>query len=109
MCIRDRCISNGATIVRGVSSQLDNMDTALLNVLVIACLLCGGVRTTDWWKTATVYQIYPRSFMDSDGDGIGDLKGKYDTLICYSGLVASQTSFCYVAQRTNTNRASRQI
>ncbi|WP_047476141.1 glycoside hydrolase family 13 protein [Bacillus siamensis] len=29
----------------------------------------------DWWKDAVVYQIYPRSFQDTNGDGIGDLRG----------------------------------
>ncbi len=31
--------------------------------------------TEDWWKRAVFYQIYPRSYMDSNGDGIGDLAG----------------------------------
>ncbi|MGR3661743.1 MAG: alpha-glucosidase [Paracoccaceae bacterium] len=30
---------------------------------------------TDWWRGAVIYQIYPRSFQDSNGDGIGDLMG----------------------------------
>jgi len=30
---------------------------------------------SDWWRTATFYQIYPKSFMDGNGDGIGDLPG----------------------------------
>ena len=34
-----------------------------------------------WWHKATIYQIYPKSFKDSNGDGVGDLKGLSVSLI----------------------------
>ena len=34
----------------------------------------------NWWKEAVVYQIYPRSFKDSNNDGIGDLRGIIDKI-----------------------------
>ena len=39
-----------------------------------------------WWKEAVVYQIYPRSFEDSNGDGIGDLPGITSQLDYIKGL-----------------------
>ncbi|HZF87217.1 glycoside hydrolase family 13 protein [Streptomyces sp.] len=32
-------------------------------------------KNPDWWRQAVIYQVYPRSFADADGDGLGDLKG----------------------------------
>ncbi|MCO7125070.1 alpha,alpha-phosphotrehalase [Sporolactobacillus shoreicorticis] len=34
----------------------------------------------EWWKKATIYQIYPKSFMDTNGDGIGDINGVIEKL-----------------------------
>ena len=34
-----------------------------------------SVSPDDWWRGAVLYQIYPRSFMDASGDGVGDLAG----------------------------------
>ena len=39
-----------------------------------------------WWETAVIYQIYPRSYQDSNGDGIGDLPGITSRLDYIAGL-----------------------
>jgi oligo-1,6-glucosidase len=40
----------------------------------------SGEEDAPWWRSAVVYQIYPRSFADANGDGIGDLRGIIDRL-----------------------------
>lgn len=40
----------------------------------------------DWWRGAVIYQIYPRSYQDKNGDGIGDLAGIIDRLEYVAGL-----------------------
>ncbi|CAO1405339.1 unnamed protein product [Diamesa serratosioi] len=47
-----------------------------LVILLLGCLVCLiDCRTKEWWERGNFYQIYPRSFKDSDGDGVGDLIG----------------------------------
>jgi alpha-glucosidase len=48
----------------------------------------------DWWRGAVIYQIYPRSFFDSDGDGIGDLPGVTSRLEHIAGLGADAIWLC---------------
>ncbi|UJF31839.1 glycoside hydrolase family 13 protein [Paenibacillus hexagrammi] len=54
-----------------------------------------------WWKDSVVYQIYPRSFMDSNGDGIGDLKGIISKLDYLQTLGVDVVWLCPVYESPN--------
>ncbi|XP_055912839.1 maltase A2-like isoform X2 [Eupeodes corollae] len=49
--------------------------TLSLVVLALVGLTSLASGATDWWEDSSLYQIYPRSFKDSDGNGIGDING----------------------------------
>ncbi|MFQ3544659.1 alpha-glucosidase [Halobacillus rhizosphaerae] len=54
-----------------------------------------------WWKEAVVYQIYPRSFMDSNGDGIGDIQGVISKLDYLNDLGIDVIWICPVYRSPN--------
>jgi len=47
----------------------------MLTIAAWSPFATAKVESTPWWQSAVVYQIYPRSFQDSNGDGVGDLHG----------------------------------
>ncbi|PSL18763.1 alpha-amylase family glycosyl hydrolase [Shimia abyssi] len=51
-----------------------------MNAKVQNTSLTHLAKDPDWWRGAVIYQVYPRSFQDSNGDGIGDLNGIADRL-----------------------------
>ena len=52
--------------------RLTNLPVILTSFLALAT---SANAATKWWQNSTVYQIYPRSFQDTNGDGVGDLNG----------------------------------
>jgi alpha-glucosidase len=82
--------SRRATTGRGILMRIRSIVSVLALPLLLACavpaqttaptaaeLQAAAQPSTDptWWKHAVIYEIYPRSFQDSNGDGIGDLNG----------------------------------
>lgn len=61
------------------------------------------MKKTEWWKDAIVYQIYPRSFQDSNGDGIGDLNGIIQRLDYIKYLGADVIWLCPIYASPNAD------
>ena len=49
--------------------------TTFNRTIIPDAIRTNGATPNPWWSNAVVYQIYPRSFQDTNGDGLGDLKG----------------------------------
>ncbi len=63
-------------------------------VFVLVCILFTvKAQTSPWYHHTTVYQIYPRSYYDSNGDGIGDIQGIIQKLDYIKGL-GFETIWC---------------
>lgn len=63
--------------------------------------LGGTVMNKKWWKEAVAYQIYPRSFQDSNGDGVGDLKGIMERLDYLKDLGVDVIWICPIYKSPN--------
>lgn len=62
-----------------------------------------------WWKEAVVYQIYPRSFKDSNGDGVGDLRGIIEKLDYIKSLGVTAVWLNPIYESPNDERLRRKI
>src|SRR5215469_6394891 len=66
-----RITRHGAALLLGLAASLASEYSARAGAQTTA----GSNNEENWWKDAVVYEIYPRSFQDSNGDGVGDLNG----------------------------------
>ncbi|XP_011502955.1 PREDICTED: maltase 2-like [Ceratosolen solmsi marchali] len=70
-----------------------------VTLLLSVSFVIGEITNQGWWKNAVFYQVYPRSFMDANGDGIGDLQGIINKLEYFktTGITAIWLSPIYTS------------
>ncbi|XP_049284751.1 alpha-glucosidase-like [Anopheles funestus] len=84
-----QCQCNYRTVRYDTKHGMKFYRPLLVTFALVVVLLCGFSQAADdkdWYQHATFYQIYPRSFQDSNGDGIGDLKGITSRMEYLAGL-----------------------
>ena len=82
---------------------MKNISFVVVVLLVAVGLAAAEIKNKGWWKNAVFYQVYPRSFKDSDGDGVGDLKGILSKLQHFNstGITAIWLSPIYKSPMTD--------
>jgi oligo-1,6-glucosidase len=79
----------------------------LIATVVMSTLACNEKKENNdaskivWWKEAVIYQIYPRSFQDSNGDGVGDLKGITQRMEYIASLGVDAIWLCPINESPN--------
>ena len=59
-------------------------------VIIIVAPKCPPRPNLDWWQKSAVYQVYPRSFQDTNDDGVGDLKGEILSTVLKTKLLFTE-------------------
>jgi alpha-glucosidase len=81
---RARIRADGDPLTFQDEGPMNKIAKHLSTIFVMCCISCltGSAQNSskdandhDWWKHAVFYEIYPRSFADSNNDGVGDLRG----------------------------------
>ena len=58
----------------------------MFELIVFVLLTAGAAGRQDWWRNTSIYQVYPLSLYDTDGDGYGDLRGITEKMEYISSL-----------------------
>src|SRR5438045_5242341 len=66
------------------ATRLSSQDAPYMGAFFRATMTADA--TKRWWRGAVIYQVYPRSFRDRSGDGVGDLPGVLEKLPYIAGL-----------------------
>lgn len=75
-------------------AAVHHISAASIVFLLTIVPLKSQVQDSDWWKHSVVYQIYPKSFKDSNNDGVGDIQGVISKL---GHLKSSGVTVCWLS------------